>query len=313
MSISTSVNYNQTRNEIIYDALMLIQVLGEGETPDSGDLDLVNRSLNRMVKAWQAQGIHLFGATIATVFPVLNTAKYSLNNGASYANATNTYYSTQLSADEAAGQTVLSIDSNTNMTAADYIGIKLDDGSIQWTTIVSSTSTTVTITDALTSVASEDNYVFFYTTKINRPLRIIKANSYNISAGTEIPLTPIAYSDYFDLPNKLSTGDTPVQWYYDPQITAGDLYIWPVPENITNLIKIKYQRPFADLDSATDNVDFPQEWLDAIVYNLAVRIAPFYSKYEEMNSLAPLAVSLLDKVLTFDNDPSDIIITTNRD
>ena len=68
MATSGSTDFNSTRNEIIYDALRRINVLGENEIASAYDLELTNRVLNRMVKAWEAQGIHLWTKSQAVLF-----------------------------------------------------------------------------------------------------------------------------------------------------------------------------------------------------------------------------------------------------
>ncbi len=80
------------------------------------------------------------------------------------------------------------------------------------------------------------------------------------------------------LGNKTSEGN-PIQCWYDPQNSYGDLHLFPVPDTIAatnNTINIVYQRPFEDFDAANDTPDFPQEWYDALAYGLACRLAPEY-------------------------------------
>jgi hypothetical protein len=84
--------------------------------------------------------------------------------------------------------------------------------------------------------------------------------------------------EYNMLGNKTSSGN-PIQVFYDPQNSYGDLHVFPVPtatEAAGNTITIHYQRPFEDFDASTDTPDFPQEWYDAITYGLATRLAPEY-------------------------------------
>src|SRR6185436_1436929 len=88
------------------------------------------------------------------------------------------YGRTTISAAEAAGQTVISITSNTDattnpgttvtMTSGDYVGIELDDGTLHWSTISGTPSTTMTIVDALTSAAASGNYVWWFTARAQR-------------------------------------------------------------------------------------------------------------------------------------------------
>jgi len=69
-------------------------------------------------------------------------------------------FNTTLSADEAAGQTVLSVTSSANFTAGNYVNILLDDDTIHRTTIASvDSSIQITIAAALPGKASSGNNV----------------------------------------------------------------------------------------------------------------------------------------------------------
>ena len=60
------------------------------------------------------------------------------------------------------------------MSDADNIGIELDDGTIQWTTINGAPAgSTVTLTDALTDDVASGNAVYVYTAKTNRPMKLL--------------------------------------------------------------------------------------------------------------------------------------------
>jgi len=54
------------------------------------------------------------------------------------------------------------------------------------------------------------------------------------------------------------------------------LYVWPVCSDGNDWLKMTVKTPVDDLDQITDNAQFPKEWLEAIIYNLAIRLAPEY-------------------------------------
>ena len=106
-----------------------------------------------------------------------------------------------------------------------------------------------------------------------RPVRISEVR-YRSSSSIDLPMTEIAREDYFQLPNKASTG-TPTNWYYDPSRSQGTLYVWPVPTTTTaNTLRFTYQRAFEDFDENSDEPDLPQEWYDAIVKSLGAELCP---------------------------------------
>ena len=56
----------------------------------------------------------------------------------------------------------------------------------------------------------------------------------------------------------------------------GTINLWPKPADATTSITIRYQRPFEDMTSSTDDIDFPPYWTEAIIFGLADRLAPEY-------------------------------------
>lgn len=277
MATSGSVNFSMTRDEIISDALNALGVLGTGQSIEPDDLTKCNRALNRLIKWFENYALHVWKRSEFTLFLQQDQSEYQLG-GSSSDHATESFDQTALSGDEASGQTVLSIDSNSGMTNGDYIGIVLDDGSTHWTTIVSSTSTTVTITDALADDASSDNIVFSYTSKINKPLDVYDVRRRLLIDDTDCRMKKFdSYEQYQGIPTKSDSG-TPYQWTYARLSPHGILYVWQPPEDASYILKVTYAKPIEDFDAASDTPDFPQEWYDVLVYGLAVRVAGMFGR-----------------------------------
>ena len=270
MTTSGSVNFTMNRDDIITDALEDLGVLEVGETPNTDQITACARKLNMMVKAWMAQGYHLWAMKEATLFLVVGTQTYSL--GATGTHCTDTYVHTTLSTAEATSSTSIGITSATGMSASDNIGIVLDDGTIHWTTISGAPGTTTTIATGLASAASSGNVVFAYTSKINRPQRIISAYRRNID-GNDTPIDIESRQGYADLSNKTTQGKSN-KVFYNPQLTNGILSVWPTPDLATDVIRFWYERVIEDFDAVTDNPDFPIEWASAICAGLTYAMAP---------------------------------------
>lgn len=306
MATSGSTDFTLNRDELIKDALILLGAVGADQSVSSEDNNLANRALNRLIKAWQGQGIHLWTETEATVFLIKGQESYALN-AASGDHASKTVVETTLSAAEASGQTILSITDTTGMTASDNIGIELDDGTRQWTTISSvDSSTQVTVAAALTGAAASGSSVYSYTTKLARPLDIISVRVKD-NGGYETRTRRVGRDDYFTQGDKSAQGKV-IQYYYDPQLSTGRLYVWPTSDNVDDRLKITYRRSLEDVDSGTDTFDFPQEWLDALTYNLAVRLAPAFGKQQKLQSLAPLAEKFKQDMLDYDHEKGSVTI-----
>lgn len=312
MTTSNSVTFNPNRDSIIRQSALLVNAIGAGVTMGAQTLSDFNFMLNAMVKSWQADGLHVWTTAEATLFPVVGQVRYGAGTGATD-HITQTYYETAITTAEAAAQTVLSVDLTTNMTAADFIGIILDDGTTHWTTIVSKASTTVTITVALPSVASAGNPVFTYTTKIVRPLKVVDARRYTIASGNDTPMGPIiSRNEYQNLSMKTQAGQL-VQLFYDAQLVLGYFYLWQVPSRTTDLVKFTWHRPIQDFNTAADNADLPQEWLLTLVYNLAQLMMPQYpvspQKARQINDMAP---QLLMNMRGFDREGESIYFAPDR-
>ncbi len=160
------------------------------------------------------------------------------------------------------------------MTAADNIGIKIDDNTIHWTTIVSvDTSTAVTITTGTDGAATSGNKVYVFTTKAGRPQKILSAYRRDIN-DIDNKITMIGEEDYYYQSNKGSSGP-PVEAWYQPTLTTGTLYVWPVNGG-KDWDKIVFSAQYLpdDFDSASDNPQFPIEWGNALIWGLAAEIGP---------------------------------------
>lgn len=305
MATSSSSDFTRTRDQLIMRAARIIGAVRAGATMKAQDTTDFAEALNAMVKRWQASGIHVWTTAEATLFPQVDQVRYSLASG-STDHATETYYETEVSAAEASGQTVLSVDSTTNMTVADNIGVLLDDGSLFWSTISSKTSTTVTIADAIDDSAAAGNPVYTYTTKIVRPLKIVDARRFDILSDADTPIRMLARLDYQGLSQKTQTG-TITQAFYDPQLSTGYFYLWNPPAEVTSLVKFTWHRPIQDFDAAGDNPDLPQEWIDPLVFNLATIMAPEYDvPMDKFQQVSAMALKFLDDVAGFDREAESI-------
>lgn len=308
MATSGTSTFNLTRNEICEKAARKVGALRLGAVMNPTMLAEFASDLNVMVKAWQGTGLHVWTVAEGILFPAVGQVRYALAKTAGADNATNSYVETYISADEASGQTTISLGSTSSITAADNIGIVLDDGTIQWSTVTSKTSTTVLIPDALTDSASEDNPVFTYTSKITRPLKIVDVRRYDIASARETPITLLSRLDYQALPNKSSSG-TINQAFYDPSLSTGYLYLWLGPVTTTDLVKFTYWRPIEDFNSAGDNPDFPIEWAMAMIFNLAL-IKSSGMDYEvpadKRREIAEMAAMYIDTAAGSDREAESI-------
>lgn len=109
---------------------------------------------------------------------------------------------------------------------------------------------------------------------IGKPLRVIQA-FYTPSGGNNTPMNVYNRYDFNQLPTSNSSG-LPVNLYYQPLNTTGVIKLWPTPSDNTTVVTFNYQTPFEDMDAASNDFDFPSEWIQALIYNLAWSLCPEY-------------------------------------
>jgi hypothetical protein len=273
MTISTSIDFSVTRDDIITEALELLGVLGEGETPNASQLTSSARTLNLMVKAWQSRGFNIFATQRIYFFPQKATNEYLTSTW----NATTAYTKTEVATAGVATDTTVVVDSITGISDEDIIGIELDSGSWHWTTVSGAPAgSTVTITDALPSAVAVNNYVIAYTTTAKRPMKLEEVVRRDLVSGSDTPLTDILTRNQYLALSPKTTDGAITSIYYDPQIGTGKLYIWPETDTIRKILVLYVQKTLADLDSSSDNPEYPQEWYLALTYNLAELLMPKY-------------------------------------
>lgn len=92
-----------------------------------------------------------------------------------------------------------------------------------------------------------------------------------ISATNQRLLHPFTRSEYLSLPNKTAVG-SPTIYYLSRQRDAAELHIWPVPST-NQTLKIDYARVGFTVMDASETIDIPEEWQEAVYTNLAVQLA----------------------------------------
>lgn len=272
MATSGSTNFSVNCDEMTAASLRVLGVLGTGETL-SADASVESRqSLNMMLKLWQADGLNVSLRKRGTLFLQKNTNSYNL--GPSGDHATTSYTTTTMRVAAATSATTLEVTSTTGMAAGSYIGIVLDDGTLHWTTVASVTDgDTVVITTGLASAAAATNNIYFYTTKISRPISIVQA--FVRDGSIDYELRQMENTDYWRTYDKTQNA-RPTAFNYDPQTTNGIIRINYEPTDVTETLELVYHRPIEDMDAGTDEFDCPVEYYDPIKFGHAARMAPEY-------------------------------------
>ena len=298
MAVSSSRDYSVTGTNIINSAYEYIGMKDANESM-SPELTAIGLStLEKMIKMWQAKGVGLW--TLDEVALFMSDGGYTYDIYTSGTHCTNTWVKTELSAASAASDTTLNVDSDDGMTDGDYIGVELDDGTLEWTTINGTpASDVVTITTGLTSAASVDNHVYTYTTKLTKPLEITEARLHRAD-GSDIPLEIISRNDYMAFSNKTEKG-TPTVIYPESQRDRMTVKVWQACNDVQEYIKMTAKMPIMDMDSTSNNPEFPAEWIEPLETNLAIRLAAKNNKTPNP-ALVAVALESFKTVSDFDKE-----------
>lgn len=147
------------------------------------------------------------------------------------------------------------------------------------------------------------------------PLKVKEAYLRNIATGQQIEINVESFYDWQQIRSS-TTSSFPVFVSYTPYINFGVLNVWPVPSSqaaSTYTIRLVGQAPFEDVNSNSHTLDFPKEWHNAIIYELAVTMAPEYgSSLNEKQDLKQDAKKWLDMAKDFGTDEASIFFQIDR-
>lgn len=245
--------------------------------------------LNLMVKQLQgssdgAPGIPIYSRQRIALFLAKGQQTYLVGPAATDARCATSYGITTLSADEAASQTTLSITSNTDTTTfpgttitmanSDIIGIELNDGTIQWTTISGTPGATATVGNALTGAAAAGNKVYWFTARAQR-FPVLEAAVLRDENRNDLELGVYKQVEQYELGvvDKYADGD-PTCILVEPLTTSTRVTLDSQPTDVTKYIILTALYPAEDYDATTNDIAYPQEALLFLSWSLARICAP---------------------------------------
>lgn len=294
MTTSGSFDYSATAADIVTSALEDVQAYEAGETADTNDVTMCLRTLNFLVKQWQgtsdmARGLKVWTRQRIYLWLRQNKVRYTIGPAATDDFTALLFGRTTISSNEAAGQTIISITSNTDslsfpgttstMANTNIVGIELDSGDIYWTTISGTPAATMTIAVALPSASSQGNFVWWFAAA-GRAQRVVDVENALLRDSDNNDTDLEVYTEvqrYERIPDKLQTGD-PMRMLVEPGRLNTAVTFDVAPTDVSKIIRVTALYPAEDYDATTDDIAFPQEWLAALEWELARRIAPKLGK-----------------------------------
>jgi hypothetical protein len=144
------------------------------------------------------------------------------------------------------------------------------------------------------------------------PLHLLQAYRTN-SSGTKINIDIESDYNYNTFPSN-SGGQIPYKISYTPKVNLGTIKLWPTDLSTnTETLTIVYTRPFEYFDSSTHTMDLPEEWYDAVIYDVAVKLAPrFGVPIPDRQELKKEAKVYLDQAMEFNFEDASFFVTPQR-
>lgn len=309
---------------MITSAYRKLGVIAEDETPTAGMYQDALFAGNALIKEWMALGIHVWTEEEAILFFQAGQYRYLLGgtgvggSGPDNCCDANAWVPMQVAAPVSGGNTTVTV-SNTvapngvAVSNGDNFGVVLDSGVAFWTTVNGApVGNVVTLTNPIPAgqTASVQNNAFDYATKIVRPLKVPRSRQIYYQGGQSgprlTPMTVLSRKEYMDLPNPADPGIS-TQFFYTPQLVSGEYYAWPNPQNANFGARFTWYRPLMDLTTPANTADVPQEWINALLWNIAQEMGPeFDVPPQRWTIIKDQAASKLDLAQGFDRESEPI-------
>jgi len=109
------------------------------------------------------------------------------------------------------------------------------------------------------------------------PIKMLQARTYTVSTTSFYNVNILSNEEFNLLP--LNSAGNPVSINYQPKINFGIVRVWPTPDAsmVTGtLLKLTYNTAQEVFTAGTNTPDFPQEWVQALIYNLALLLTDEY-------------------------------------
>lgn len=288
MTTSGVSNWNPVLLEIIKQMLLNVGAIQEGEEPSAAMYESGVFQLNAMVKSIEAAGAHVWTEEEGILFLEPFQARYVIGAPAPTANAHTSdaedWIRVTLTAPSALGASHIQVSTADGLLllAGMNIGVVDNDNLTEWFEVSGTpVAGLVQLSGALLVGADVGNYALAYTDDIVRPLKVPRCRLLTLQSLTTTPMTVLSRQEYEDLPNKGGApgsggNGVPTQFFYSPRRDRGLLYVWPTPNFSNWAVRLTWYRPLQDYLIPTNTSDFPQEWVNPLIWNLSKETAPGY-------------------------------------
>ncbi len=185
--MTTSGEYvlDLSTNAIITEAYEILQATGDGETLSGNLYNAGVSSLNRMLKLWESQGIHLWTETEGSLFLKVDVASYDYRDegfegvaaDTTAVHLANAFTQRASSALRLAGQPVITLADTTDLAIGSQIGLMNDSNDLDWYIAVEVGVNTVVVSRDLDNDLVDGAVVYTYSYFNSTTLSIANAGT----------------------------------------------------------------------------------------------------------------------------------------
>ena len=128
------------------------------------------------------------------------------------------------------------------------------------------------------------------------------------SVVTDYQMSQIGRSEYWNIPSKANKA-RPTQYFLDKQETP-KIYVWPAPENSTDIIKMNQILRIEDVDTSVNDVQVPFRFYPCLVAGLAYYLSQKRAP-ERMDSLKMMYEDEFARAMAQDESRASLMVKPN--
>ena len=171
-----------------------------------------------------------------------------------------------------------------------YYVLESSADNVTWNTLYTGSAVAVTDKQWVWQDVDPGSNVLYYRMRATGGTTLALRELYFGNNSREIQMSRLNRDDYTNLPNKNFTANQPYQFWFDRTIPEPTFYLWPVPQTEYVQATIWYSRQPMDVGALTGELEVPQRWYEAVLFNLAHRMAL------EMPNVAMDRITYLEKM-----------------
>lgn len=314
---SGSTSFTLTLEEIINESAGILQIGEDGEALEPEDYARFRNVVNLCIQEIQTQGINLATFRTGFLFVTEGQVEYTLNGND---RTTNEYFQTCTTAAITAPATTFDVEDADNMEVDDKILLEKNDSNFFQSTIVSITPTTppaatIEVADTITEDVDTGATVLNYRESLDSISRILDGGIYRRDFfTTDIPITMISRDEYQRLPFKETTSGFVSLGYFWRARNDGQLFLWPPPQDETQIINFWYESKINDMINPKDAIDLDQFYLPYFVQLVAYRACNRFGISTELRGrVQEEYFELREQTLTYDDSVTHLKVSLNRE